>query len=360
MARGLLTRERAALLLAVGLHATAFAVAPSLRPESGGFLSAPLRDATQLEIAVDVFAAPAPSEPPRAARPGAREIVPAYKGPHASSQLRPPTVTADIPRGSSVEVGPPGSTWTFSPTQAPDLARLSLGVDRYRAERPAPESAAPIATHSADQAFADATPHDVELGLSRGSPIVSAAREAAGQADMLGTALFDITLDGSGVRVDLAHANRDAADWDRLRDSLAKLVATRAITLPSRGRGLRVRIQVDAAVKLADGRDVRVLGSHAGATLGQVGGADGITMKEMPSLYAEHVGKNCSARLALGPSGGDLAAQTNFGVDRPKTAPIDLPSLLTPITVGGGCGVDNIGSPPRRMVAARVVSETQL
>ena len=360
MARGLLTRERAAILLAAGLHATAFAVAPALRRESRRFVSAPLRDAAQLEVDVDVFTAPVPSEPLPSPRPGARDMVPAYRGPAASSQPRPPTVIADVPRGSSVETGPPGTAWTFSPTQPLDFARLSLGVDRYRGERSAPETASPVAKHSADEVFAAAPEHDVELGLSRGSPIVSAAREAAGQADMLGTALFDITLDGSGVRVDLAHANRDVADWDRLRGSLAKLVATRAIRLPSRGRGLRVRIQVDAAVKLVDGRDVRVLGNHTGATLGEAGGADGVTMKEMPSLYAEHVGKNCSARLALGPSGGDLAAQTNFGVDRPKTAPIDLPSLLTPITVGGGCGVDNIGSPPRRMVAARVVSETQL
>jgi hypothetical protein len=211
---------------------------------------------------------------------------------------------------------------------------------------------------SADRIFAGANDHDLELGLGRGGPIKSAIEEVVRAGDILGTAMFDVTLDPAGaVRVDLVHAVGASEVWERLRDPIARLVAKKGVRLPER-HGVRVRVRVDAASKLADGRVARPPSTSVRATAGEAG-TESVAMKEMPNVGIEHSGTLGSVKLAIGLSGGDIAANTNFGTDNAGPGPAMAPGI-TPLTLGGSFSPENIGSSPTRSVAARVVSETRL
>jgi hypothetical protein len=180
----------------------------------------------------------------------------------------------------------------------------------------------------------------------------------ASETTTLGMAIFDVTLDRSGsVRVDLVHAAGSSAPWQQLRGPIARLVAAKAVRRPE-GHGLRVRVRVDAGMKLADGRAAASLGTSGGVSLGQAG-TESVAMKEMPSVGIEHRGAVGSLRLSVSPAGGDLAAATNFGTDSAGGGAA-LPSLLTPLTVGGTISPENMGASPIRSVAARVIRETTL
>jgi hypothetical protein len=346
-------RERLAILVAVLVHATAGSVAYRMRvtPPRDRELSPERLAAPELTV-VDLEPAPRPV-PAETARV-ASSVASVARG--AARSVDAPRATGPSGPSDGVEpvVNAPTGSWSFSPLTEPAHAELAMGTARYRV-------AVPDAPDTVSTAMSLDDGHDVALGVGRGGPVRSAVEEAvsASASGMLGMATFDVTVDRSGkVLVDLVDARGDSAPWEHVRDPIRQLVERKPVRLPEQGRGLRVRVHVEATEKLADGRDVRSLGTSGGGTLGQVG-TDSVAMKEMPNVHLEHRGKVCTARVAVGPTGGDLAAQTDFGSDSPGAASL-LPSLLTPLTVGGGCSPENIGSPAQRRVAARVVGETVL
>jgi hypothetical protein len=347
--------DRWAAVLAFAAHGVALGlmlrVAPRVRH------TASLTDTTALEVDVDVSdgLSPLPEshQAPAAPESAVASREPSQRHPGAA---RIPGEGSAAPMGSSVVTGSPGATWTFSPLQAPDLAAISLGTVRYEG---APEATDDSPAHSADRAFAEANEHDVELGLGRGGPVRSAVEEVVRDGEVLGTAMFDVTLDHAGVvRVDLVHAVGASDVWDHLRDPIARLVAKKGVRIPEHGRGLRVRVSVEAASKLADGRDVRSLGTSARGTIGEPG-TETVAMKEMPNVGIEHRGVVGSVKVAIGLTGGDSAANTNFGTDNAAGGAPMAPGI-TPLTIGGAFSPENIGSSPTRVVAARVVRETRL
>jgi hypothetical protein len=361
--RGRVARERVSVLIALGLHAVAFVLATRV-PRTPTSAAEPSRDVVELELELDVSLA---SQPPL---PDTRTPTSPAHGPTASVDLPRAPVRAYVvpstseppstaPLGSSIVTDSPRATWTFSPTRPADPAeQLSMGTSRYRV--PVAELTEVRDDGTANRAFATMNEHDLELGLGHGGPIRSAILEAVeADATTMGVALFDVTLDHAGaVRVDLVHATGASDPWTRLRESIARLVAAKAVRLPEAGRGLRVRVRVEARSKLADGREASSLGSGARATLGEAG-TESVSMKEMPSVGVEHRAAVGSVRLSVSPAGGDLAGATNFGTDSAgPSAP--MAAGVTPFTIGGTISPENIGSAPMRVVAARVVSETRL
>ena len=286
----------------------------------------------------------------RAALPGG--VRPGGSAPHGlatevgdSAGSAAASAPAEVPRVLDHDGG---EGWSFSVTR-PGSVDLSLGARRYQVPIPDASQAGAGTTERdvAKRLFAATTERDNQLGLGRGGPVRSAIEEAVrSERGLLGAALFEVTLDHAGVvRVDLVESGGDGASWDRLRDPVARLVAARPVRLPENGRGLRVSVRVEAVERLADGRSVGSLGGGVHASAGQVG-TESVAMKEMPNVGIEHRGKVCSGRLSVSPTGD------------PSQGP--LPAPLTPLTFGGGCSPENIGVAPRRVVAARVVGETQL
>jgi hypothetical protein len=348
------SRERGALLVAALLHVVVVGVARS-RPI--------LRDAresavTQALPEIDIVVT-SREQPPSRRRE--RPEVPAS----VEQRGRAETLQRGRREGGSLEGRAAAPTvdgvasslkgnWRFSPTVASGPREIGLGAARFRV--PVPE-----AEPEGNGALSLRDDHDVSLGLGRGGRVRSAVEEVvqSSQAGTLGMAVFDITLDPAGkVRVELVDSKGDSSPWADLREPIATLVASKSVSVPPESKGLRVRIHVEAAVKLADGRDVKTLGNGAAASPGRIN-PEGGPMLEMPSIHIEHRGKVCSERLAIHPPIGDLAATTNFGTDDAASA-WKLPAVVMPISLSGGCSLENIGEPARRMVATRVVSETRL
>jgi hypothetical protein len=336
---GASTRDRAALGAAAFVHLLAFALARTTgRPPASRDLGAePVANATEL---VDVDLEREITPPPRVDRGDPVQPRAGVSG--ASSRGGGRLAARASEKGAPSMEGVPAITapsddgWSFSAIAktAPDLVALNRGGYRVgMAAEDHPDVASERPGEQKGNPFMALEDHDVALGLGRGAPVVLAVEEAARLADTMGTALFDVTLDGAGgVRVDLAKSSGgDPVGWDGLRAPIARLVAQKPLHLG--GHGLRVRVEVDAVEKLADGRDVKSLGNHAAATLGQGGGAESVAMKEMPNVHVEHLGKICSARLQADPTG---------------------------VSVAGGCSLENIDVPPRRIVAGREIGETRL
>jgi len=321
------------VLAALGVHALVIAVAP--RPLHPRSLASPATSAPEPEKTWEVDEErEEPPTPPH--RPEAEETAPARA---AAPRAKGPALLHEVasmpaPVGSlasALEV--PTGSWTFSPVRAgaPDI---SLGDARYHfpvsAEHATTEGETAHAPRRPLEPLQPLEDRDVELGLGRGSPVVGAVEEAAQASDALGSATFDVSFDSAGG-VKVALLKSTGASWDGLRSSIARLVSEKHVRL-SAGHGLKVRVDVEAQVKLADGRDVRSLGTHAAATLGQVG-TTSVAMAEMPNVRIEHNGKVCVVQARIDPTGPSIS---------------------------GGCSPENIGVPPKRVVAAREVSEARL
>jgi hypothetical protein len=352
-----LRRERITALVALGVHAVVFAFAHGIHPKTAT-RPAP-SEALSPEDTIELDEATMARTDVSARAPlAAREPI-APEGPsvHAMRQSGERERGTEMPPAvGSVETPFPGS-WTFSATRPDQTVELSLGASRYKA---LPEPAPTGKEVPAVPVFAELEEQDVERGLARGGPVAIAIEDVVRQSasGMLGVALFDVTLDRSGsVRVDLVRGDGAPAPWEELRSPIQDSVAKQSVRLPEQAHGLHVRVRVEAKETFADGREVKSLGNSAGVSAGRVG-TESVAMKELPNVYIEHRGKVCSGRVSVGPNGGDLAAGTNFGSAPGGGGLGPLPSILTPLTLSGSCSLENIGSPARRTVAARVVQES--
>ena len=237
---------------------------------------------------------------------------------------------------SAVANGEGEAPWSLRVARGPDLlARGQLAAGRASIATSA-EGAVAAEPPTPSTGIAEAlTAADVERGLGRGGPVVSALEEVARTSDapVRGIATFEVTVDRSGkadVRLDSADA--EATSWAELARSMSDAVAKKAVRVPSGARGLRVTVQIDARVQYPNGRDTRALGNFVHAT-GLEAAEGSMVVKSVPGVNMGHVGKVCGAGLHVGIDG---------------------------VAIQGGCDPENIGAVPVRIVHGRELREVPL
>jgi hypothetical protein len=157
---------------------------------------------------------------------------------------------------------------------------------------------------------------DFAKGQGRGGAILASVEAAArsNDAPMTGKVIFDVTVDRQNVvTVAVVSASEDFNGWSNLAGAIATGVRSKHTRIPPSARGLHVRVQIDAAVKYPDGRDVRSTGGF---------------------VDPDH--------LTIGVQG--------------KVCGIGL----NPLGIGGGCSPENIGGVAARVVSGRVLGESRI
>jgi hypothetical protein len=296
--------------------------------------------------------------------------------PSALSDKAGPSQAEDLPTSPD----PASSSWSFSPTTATMDLRGAITPDLVAPAR-AP-SQLPSGVSTTGGLAEGLAARDVELGLGRGGPVLAAAEEATRMSDdpVDGNATFGVSVFSDGAVVaQLLNASGHSASWSRVADALAHSFDARRMRLPAGGRGWRVVVHVEAATKLADGRDVRSLhglrasvapsalqdqiegkpGSRGSSTA--PGGPDHTDAEGGPPPVGGFVGR--------GPVNGGGAALQGIAARVLPTPTVSVSGkvcsaslAITPMGVGlsGGCSVENIGTPAQRVVSGRIVSESAL
>jgi hypothetical protein len=253
-----------ALALAFGAHAAgAFAFVSAVRPRA----PAPAEQTLTIEIvdepsepafpppraSDETTPAPAPASLARAATaPGGTRDRPAPE----SAEQPLAEVTSDVPQPASS-----AGTWSLGATD--------LGVGTYwrtaasaqpvhgeGATEPPENGHAPSAIQMIQ---AELAARDRELGLSRASPLVSAAHEAASPsiAPDEGSATFEIESDETGkvVSAKLVSFGGDTSAWNDVGRAIVTAMApdSKRLRLPRGARGLRARLQITAERVLPSG-----------------------------------------------------------------------------------------------------------
>ena len=157
---------------------------------------------------------------------------------------------------------------------------------------------------------------DFAKGQGRGGAVLASVEAAArsNDAPMTGKVIFDVTVDRQNVvTVAVVSASEDFNGWSNVAGAIATGVRSKHTRIPSSARGLHVRVQIDAAVKYPDGRDVRSTGGF---------------------VDPEH--------LTIGTQG--------------KVCGIGL----NPVGIAGGCSPENIGGVAARVVSGRVLGESRI
>jgi hypothetical protein len=224
---------------------------------------------------------------------------------------------------------------------------------------------------------------DVELGLGRGGPVLAAAEEATRMSDdpVDGNATFGVSVFSDGAVVaQLLSASGHSASWSRVADALGHSFDARRMRLPPGGRGWHVVVHVEATTRLADGRDVRSLhGLRASLTpsalKNQIDGKPGPGGSSTGSGGPDHVGGDpadappVGGFVGRGPANAGGAALQGIAARVLPTPTLSVSGkvcsaslAITPMGVGfgGGCSVENIGTPAQRVVSGQIVSESAL
>jgi hypothetical protein len=228
--------------------------------------------------------------------------------------------------------GAPDEPW------APRIARVDLGIDPRK--RPAPgvlgldPAPAPEPASTTGGVTEALDEHDVALGLGRGGAVRSAVEDAAQASSAMGSATFEIGID-SGGRVSVAVFQATDARWAGLSDAIRADVEKRRaqIRLPPGARGLRVTVRAEAKEQFPDGRTPQSMGTRVEARPGRVHETKDHVDITPPSVALAHRGKVCNAELELGITGPRLQ---------------------------GGCSLENAGTHPVRIVAARILRESRM
>ncbi len=178
--------------------------------------------------------------------------------------------------------------------------------------------------------------HDVELGLGRGGLVRSMVEAAVEDSSVMGRGTFQVRIDSRGnVSVGLEGASSDAQGWGRLAEAIRKSVVGHKgeLRFAPGSDGMSVTVAADAREQFPDGRDPKSLGNKIVAVPGAIKETEGKIDITLPAANFVHTGKVCTVALHVG---------------------LDGPGVV------GGCSPENIGSVARRVVAARVVSESRL
>ena len=225
--------------------------------------------------------------------------------------------------------------------------------------------------------------HDVELGLGRGGPILSAAESAArsGDAPLEGSATFDVAVHADGGVVARLLTSEGSADaWSRVASALGRSVDPRHVRLPPGGRGWHAVVRVEARVKLVDGRDVRSLhGPRVSVAHGVLANA----LEGKPDARGSSTGSGGPDHVSEGPTDAPpVGGALGRGPAHPEAAAaqglaqrlLPAPTLsvsgkicsaalsVSPVgvSIAGGCSPENVGTHAARVVSGRIVSEGSL
>ncbi len=330
----------AAALLHTALFVAAGRVrAPQVRVEAPASPAAPDEVALDLSDLLEPLreAAPEPKAdegspaPRREASRGAKVAARESTAPKDTGGEAPPGEISPSPAPASSDEG-----WTFNPSQpvnvtapgfvARSVADIASGPD----SRPPPPSAGRLAE------ALDA--RDVELGMGRGGPVLSALELATRDSNVPeGWAMFDVAIDRSGrVSVALSNVSSDQSSWAKVASVAAASVDTAHMRIPPGANGWRVVVKVEARVQYPDGRRPKDLGTKFEATPGKLSSTS-MVVEKTPGFTIATQGKVCGAGISVHPL-----------------------EVLMPITIGGGCDPENAGMPAVRIVSGHIVSEGRL
>ena len=296
---------RIALVLAAGGHlavAGALRLAPAApRPTTG---AAPV-----VEIAFDEMPLDPPLEsavadvlpPPRA---GADERPGVPMEPAAAPAATP------LESGGSAETSAADRSWSFDPT-ARSPAELGIGTHWKRVvgegagpeAGTSPEAEARATGRTVSESMSDMlAERDVALGLGRGGPLVTAAREAASSPDApaVGTTILEVEGDASG-RVTAARADDHA--WDAVAAGIVQRMAGKALRVRPGARGIRARLRVVAELSLP-------AGTRGTSSPGAV--PDDIAGGKLKVCEGEGWSRRCLAGMPVGVT-GSVADVSNLG-----------------------------------------------
>ena len=388
---GVEVRPLAPLAVAIALHLAVLAIVastPATLPSASGPL--PARPPF---VEVDLI----PAEPE-----GARPDEPLPSGSSASAsvagrearldgaaaKVAPPSALSEKAGPSPAEDAPtspePAGGWSFSPTAATPAATLDLhaAVTPELVAPPSATSSLPPGASTTGGVAEGLVARDVEMGLGRGGPVLSAAEDAARASNDLveGSATFDVSVFNDGAVVaQLKGASANAAAWARVADALGRSLDPRRVRLPAGGRGWRVVVMVDAQQKLADGRDVRSLHGLRGsitpsALQAQIEGKPGARGSATGPGGPDHADAEggpppVGGYVGRGPPNGAGAALQGIAARVMPTPTLSVSGkvcsaslTVTPLGVGlgGGCSFENIGTAATRVVSGRIVSESAL
>jgi TonB family protein len=101
--------------------------------------------------------------------------------------------------------------------------------------------------------------HDRSLGLGTGGPLVEPTREAVSASLVPGfaRAVLEFTTDRAGlvVSVRVLDSSSDRQAWDEVAEKLAQGTRKRPLRMPPGARGIAVTMQVESTIRNASGQD---------------------------------------------------------------------------------------------------------
>jgi hypothetical protein len=247
----------------------------------------------------------------------------------ATREPSPGETGEPVPASSSGDEG-----WSFAPTKPVDVTSTKVVAQSARdvVNEGTDRLGAGTAVGGLSKGLDD---RDVDLGLGRGGPVLSALEAASRGMDVPveGAATFDVAIDISGhVSVALSDVSSQYAAWSRVASAAGAAVDAKRVRIPPGARGWHIVVRIDAKVQYPNGLKPKQLGNHFEATPGEID-KDSLVMKKIPGFTISHVGKVCGVGLSV----------TILG-----------PSII------GGCDPSNIGMPAGRIVSGHIVSEGRL
>jgi hypothetical protein len=145
---------------------------------------------------------------------------------------------------------------------------------------------------------------DVALGLGRGGPLVTAAREAASAPDApLGTTILEVDWNASGSVV---AARADDRAWGAVAAAIVRGMAGKPLRVRPGAGGMRARLRVVAELSLP-------AGTRGTSSPGAV--PDDIAGGKLKVCEGEGATRRCLAGMPVGVT-GSVADVSNFGASR--------------------------------------------
>jgi hypothetical protein len=298
---------RFALVLATGAHLLVAGAIRLLPAPAGPGARARARDRAAPVVEVTIDEAPVRARererdelaPARVTEPQPA-AAPAMTHP---ARVRVTTPLEDEPLG---EAPAADRRWAFDPTRRPP-PEIGLG-SRWRSV--AGDAETPTSTEGEARAAAQAVresmsnplaERDVELGLGRGGPLVTAAREAASAPDApLGTTVLEVDWDAAGTVV---AARADDHAWGAVAAALVRGMAGKPLRVRPGARGMRARLRVVAERTLP-------AGTRGTSAPGAV--PDDIAGGKLKVCEGEGMTRRCLAGMPVGVT-GSVADLSNIG-----------------------------------------------
>jgi hypothetical protein len=388
-------RQTAALSMACAAHVLALVALP--RREPALHVAVPSDAVSEIDLEVNETSEARPAVMSAADTPESPVGAKAVRWGQAAAKVAPTAQSVNPPNdeAAGLEHRVPGWVFPMGPARPeneapharqraePNTDEARLRIDLRAATTPdlvTPHGEKP-ATASRTGGVAEAlAAHDVELGMGRGGPILAAAESAARESDLhaSGVAVLDVAVRTDGAVVArVTHADGDSDAWARVAESVARSLDAKRIRIPPGSRGWHVVVRIEAKVQFSDGRDVRSLqgprSSLAPSVLSNaIEGKQAERGSSTEPGGPDHVG----GPTELPPAGGALGRHqpSNSGaaaVQGIAQRVLPTPTLsvrgkscsaaltVTPLGVGlgGGCSLENIGTPATRIVSGRIVSE---